>query len=365
MVANKVSILAVGDIVPDWTPPEFLFEPAHATLKQADIRFGQLECPLSDNAKEQIFDAPIRTIKREKVAGLMYAGFDVISFAANHASARGEEGFYDTLDTLEKAKITVIGAGRNIVDARKPAIFERHGSKIGFLGYLSIVPKNHEAREDKPGIVPLRASGYYEPIDWHPGSAPRVVTFPNKEDLDAMIDDVKKLRPLVDVLIVSMHFGLHHVPAVIAMYQKDMVHAAIDAGADLILGHHAHVLKGIDVYKGKVVFYSLANFVMPSPKGFFRPGYLLFDIHSDPEYPYYTWHKDAKRTIIAKCVIANKKIERVSFLPVMMNKMAQPEVMRRKDPGFTEVLNYMKDITEGQGLTGKYAVDGDEVVVTT
>ena len=78
-----------------------------------------------------------------------------------------------------------------------------------------------------------------------------------KPDSIRSIDDIKKLRPLVDVLIVSQHWGVHFVPFVIATYQYEVGHAAIDAGADLIIGHHAHILKGIEVYKGKVIFFGM------------------------------------------------------------------------------------------------------------
>ena len=121
----------------------------------------------------------------------------------------------------------------------------------------------------------MRASTFYEQVDWQPGTPPRIVTLANKDDLAAMVEDIKKVRPLVDVLIMSIHWGVHHVPAVIAMYQKEVGHAAIDAGVDIILGHHAHILKAVEVYKGKVIFYSIGNFVVPPlfDRSGFKPMY--------------------------------------------------------------------------------------------
>ena len=79
-----------------------------------------------------------------------------------------------------------------------------------------------------------------------------------------MVEDIKQVRSVADVVIVSMHWGIHFMPAKLATYQKEVGHAAIDAGADLIIGTHPHILKGIEVYKGKVIFYSLGNFAMDS-----------------------------------------------------------------------------------------------------
>ncbi len=362
---DKVSVYAVGGIIPDWPNPESLFESALPTLKEADILFGQLEACLSEKGEPQLYMVPVRRISPAKVSALTYAGFDVLSFAGNHALDRGEAGFFETVDTLTKNNIPVVGVGRNIGEARKPLILERKGTKVAFLSYCSVLPKGYDARADKPGAAPMRASTFYEQVDWQPGTPPRIISVANKADLAAMIDDITKVRPFADVVIMSIMWGIHHVPAVIAMYQKEVGYAAIDAGVDLILGGHPHILKGIDVYKGKVIFYSLCNFVQPSMPGIKRDTYSLYNIKENPEYPYYRFPVDARKTIIAKCIISDRKIKRVSFLPVVVNKPAQPEVMRRKDKGFNEVLNYMKEITESQGLTAKYQVEGDEVVITT
>jgi len=141
-----------------------------------------------------------------------------------------------------------------------------------------------------------------------------------------MIDDIRKVKPLADVVILCIHWGVHFVPATVAIYQKEVGYDAINAGADLILGSHAHILKGIEVYEGKVIFYSLCNFVMSArrvgPEATFWT--TLYGIKEDPEYPF---PADSRKTIIAKCIIADKKIAKVSYLPVMINKRAQPEIL--------------------------------------
>ncbi len=179
---------------------------------------------------------------------------------------------------------------------------------------------------------------------------------------------------LADVVVVSIHWGIHLQRATIAMYQRQVGHAAINAGADFIIGHHAHILKGMEVYKGKVIVYSMGNFAMDGniyeqwldrfknrPEWREKMKFLEWEL--DPKYPGYAFPYDSRKSIIVKAMIDDKKLTRVSFLPVYINKNAEPEVLARQDKKFDEVVSYMKDITEDQKLNAKYRVDGDEVVV--
>ncbi len=146
------------------------------------------------------------------------------------------------------------------------------------------------------------------------------------------------------------------------MYQYEVGHAAIDAGADIIFGHHAHILKGVEVYKGKVIWYSLGNFafdasitsVVKNP---------FCDI--DPEYPTYPFTADIRKTILVKCAIADKKLGRISFLPAMINKQSQPEFLPRSDKRNDEVYHYMEWLCKDQKLDTRFLREGDEVVILT
>ncbi len=303
------------------------------------------------------------------------AGFDIMSFASNHTLDFSDEALFDTLDALRKNNIIAIGAGRNIKEARKPAIIERKGTRVGFLAYCSVVPPGFDAKENRAGVAPVRAITAYEQIDWQAGTPPRIHSKAYPGDLAAMVKDIKKLRRKVDVLVVSMHWGIHHVPAIIAQYQYEVGHAAIDAGADIIIGHHAHILKGIEVYKGKVIFFSLCNFQMDMfldtltlDSKHRRVGFELDPARRyevDPEYPTHAFHIDSKKTMLVKCTIADKKIQRVAFLPLWMNKKGQPEPLVRTDPRSDEVYRYMQWLCKDQRLDTKFSRKGDEVVVLT
>jgi poly-gamma-glutamate synthesis protein (capsule biosynthesis protein) len=371
-----VTLIAVGDVSPNRDDPPSIFRHCGDVFQTADIVFGQLESPLSDRGTPMFVNhAPCR-LASKNVSALTEkgAGFDVMSFACNHAMDYGWEAFFDTLDSLKKHNIPVVGAGRNIQEAMRPVILERKDTKVGFLAYLSIISPGLVAEEDTPGCAPLRSSHYYEQVDFQPGSPPRIITKLFPEDRKAMEDEVKKLRSQVDVLVVSMHCGVHFVPAMVAMYQKEAAYAAIDAGADLVLQHHAHILKGIELYKGKTIFYGLGNFALEHSLHF--PGKLkpknptyrslreFYHIKPIPGWPKYRYHPDARNTIIAKAYIQDKKIQKVTYIPAYINPDMEPEVVTRKDPKAQGVFDYVKQISESEDLKANFSWEGDEVSIS-
>jgi poly-gamma-glutamate capsule biosynthesis protein CapA/YwtB (metallophosphatase superfamily) len=364
MHPETISVYGVGDIVPDCEDPESLFKLALPTLRDADILFGQLEVSLAkDTLGLQMHNFHARRVGPEKVSALTAAGFDVMSFAGNHALDLGQQAFFETIANLKQNNIGVVGVGRNIEEARKPFIIERNGTMVAFLAYCSVLPKGYDAGPSSPGCAPIKVSTFYEQIDWQPGTPPRIVTIADKDDVAAMTDDIANAKSIADVVIVSMHWGVHLVPAMLAMYQREVGHAAIDAGADMIIGHHPHILKAIEVYKGKVIFYSVGNFIVPSAPDRKSYGLDLYKVKADPEYARYRYPVDARKTVIAKCVISDKKISRVSYFPALINKEVQPEVLSHGDRRFDEVLHYIDKISRDEGIMTRFSVTGNEIVV--
>ncbi|MDI7258754.1 MAG: CapA family protein [Thermodesulfobacteriota bacterium] len=166
------------------------------------------------------------------------------------------------------------------------------------------------------------------------------------DELKRLQEDIGRVKTQSDVVILSLHWGVHHLPKVIATYQPQVAHAAIDAGADLILGHHAHILKAVEVYKGKVCFYSIGNF-MTSGSHSRRISFEwnLYWWNTEPDYMY-GFSVESKKTMLAKVVLSRKGVERVSFLPTFINKQAQPEVLNRNDDRFREILDYMEWVSD-------------------
>jgi poly-gamma-glutamate synthesis protein (capsule biosynthesis protein) len=264
---------------------------------------------------------------------------------------RSEESMLDTIDAARTAGVALIGAGADIDAARAPVIVERDGTRVGFLGYASVLPGGYAAGPGKSGVAPLRASTFYQQVDWQPGTAPKIRTFPEPADLEALTADVTALRPRVDVLVVSVHWGVHFEPATIADYQYAYAHAAVDAGADVILGHHAHILKGIEVYRGKPVIYSLNNFLL-RPRG--DDGKWLSPANAP---------SDQQKSIMVKLTLDQGRVTGCAIQPVWVDHRPRPVAPAADDPRATAVLDYLRWCNERQRLSTRIALRDGEFVV--
>jgi len=361
MKKERLTLLAVGDILIDREKPKTIFGHVAPILRSADITFANAEqgfclngCPSPIHAS---YSHP------RNISALLYAGIDVLSLANNHTLDWGTDGLVESMARLKKAGLPCVGVGKNLAEAHQPVILEKKGTKVGFLAYGCIDPDGYEAEEDKPGYAPVRAWTIYEKVDYQPATPPRIVSFPYKEDLAAMVDDIKALKPKVDIVVVSFHWGQHLIPRIIPMYCFDIGHAAVDAGADLILGGHTHILKGVEVYKGKVIFYSLNNFACELGTGTLslsvnaRTSRKLTSVYGTMHHP------EAKATIIAKALIENGDIKQVSFIPCYINNREEPQIVTRRAKKGQEVFNYVEDISRSENLPVHFAWDGDEVLV--
>lgn len=362
---NEVTLMAVGDVGPIHEPMDQYGVLAKPILQTADLRFGQCERVYSDRGYMQVHSGGAHSRVKPALASIFSdLNLDIVSLASNHAMDWGEEAMLDTKALLEEKGIVVIGAGRNLEEARKPAIIERKGVKIGFLAYCSVLREGYPAGPHKAGVAPLRANTYYEPREYQAGTPPKIVSIPYAEDVEAMVADIEALRPQVDSVVVSIHWGIHFIPKMIADYQVTAAKAAFAAGADLILGHHAHVPKAVGVFGGKTCFFSLSNFVMSAPeasparKAQFEEHY---SVPLDPNYPNLPYGTHAPRTMIAKAVFQPGGLKQVSFLPTLIDTKLRPEVLKNGDERFTDALQYMEWASDM--MPHRFTVQGDEVVV--
>ena len=363
--ANSVVLMAVGDVGPVIEPVDPLCALAQPALAAADIRFGQCERVYSERGALQLHSGGAHSRVKPHMASIFTAcGFDVVSVATNHGMDWGEDALLDTLEWFDRKGIKAVGAGRNLEEARKPAFIEKNGVKIAFLAYCSVLNEGYAAGPKKAGIAPLRAHTYYEAVDYQAGVPPRVVTVPYDEDLEGLVEDVKAVKQKADVVVVSLHWGVHFVPRVIADYQVITARAAFAAGADLILGHHAHAPKAISVHEGKTCFYSLSNFIMSSAaksasaaKAFEKK----YGVRLDPDYPNLAYGEDGKRSLIAKAVIGKSGVMQTAFLPVLIDKQLRPEVIKGGDARFADALRFME--WASADFPHRFAAQGDEIVI--
>lgn len=244
--------IAVGDIMlgrgvgmrlQKYGSYERAFNDVSSVLKQGDVVFANLESPLTKSTHS--LDSKGKIVlkaKPEAVSALTSAGFNLVSIANNHMMDYYETGLFDTMSILNANHILFAGSGKNIDEARKPAIIEKNGLKIGLLAYSDMGELifagdpylKYSAEKDKSGISPRK----YE----------------------AVREDVLKLRGRVDLLAVSLHWGVED-SFKVTDEQREFAHKLIDDGVDLILGHHPHQFQGIEIYKGKPIFYSMGNFL--------------------------------------------------------------------------------------------------------
>ncbi|MBN1850538.1 MAG: CapA family protein [Deltaproteobacteria bacterium] len=376
------TLLAVGDMILGGPDPDSNFALAGPILRKADVLVGQGEAPFTSRGIEkyyvevptEIFATP--SCDPANIRAFANAGFHVITLAGNHIWDSGVPGIEDTISGLKKHGIAIAGAGMNIDEARRPAILERNGTRFGFLNYNCTGPKLTWATPDKPGCAYVQVVTAYELEHPTPGAPPTAYALVLPPSLEEMKRDIRRLRPQCDLLVVCLHKGLGFVPAKLAMYEQQVSHAAIDAGADFIIGHHAHMLRGVEFYNAKAIFHGLGHFVISKrprdPKA--NPPWAVKQfvekhkdllgpyVEPDPEYPKHPYHPETLQTIIAKCEIENGSISKVGYLPCLINKQGQPEILKHDEKG-QQIFDYMDRITRAANLNAQYEWDGDEVVI--
>jgi poly-gamma-glutamate capsule biosynthesis protein CapA/YwtB (metallophosphatase superfamily) len=374
MSKDTWSIAAVGDVMVDREQPESSFYLVKDAIQKAEVSFCQLETAYSDKGS-QGSSGPRGAMRHDvrNYAAIPFAGFSVVSMASNHAMDWGSDALLDCMGRLRRDGIVCPGAGAEIEEARAPAILERNGTRVAFLSYCSVAPKGYYASKGKPGVAPMRAITHYEPLEEdQPGTPCEIFTYPVTEDLEELLGDIKKARQTTDIVAVSLHWGIHYFRAAIAGYQPVVAHAAIDAGADVILGHHPHMLKGVEVYKGKVILYSIGNFAFDShPKavdtlwyGHRRKVYQgLLKVPEKDARSAYHFQPESRYSMIANVAIADKQIRKVSVLPVIINSNAQPEPFSASASKGQEVIRYLREITQEADLNAEFTIRGDEAVI--
>lgn len=350
-----VQIAAVGDVATGPEPPESIFERVSESLRLADVRFAQVERVYSERGSYQGQGIAPHVRQHPRMAeAFQSVPFDVVGIGSNHTGDWGPEAVEDTVETFRRLGIATIGAGRNISEARKEVIITKEGFRIAFLGYVSVLLPQYWATEERAGATPMRVKTYYEPYEYQPGAPSRIVTIPNRRDLELLQEDVRRAKQAADFVIVSFHWGVHFIPKPLADYQPIVAHAAVDAGATAILGHHQHVLQAVEMYKDAVIFYGLGNFSFYRRPG--SPNYCLpggecefKDVYTKEMEPGYTYHwsRYFNEGGIAFFELDRAGVRKVTFLPTVINSRGQPEIVHPEMGKFVEFQRYLAWVAEG------------------
>lgn len=365
------SILIGGDCGPahgarEGFPIEGYTELIAPVLAQADFRF--VNC-MRTYSSRGVFSEQARQVGQPlEMADIFSNGrFDAVTMANNHSYDSGPDAMVDTRVLLESRGIKVTGAGRDLAEARKPAVIERNGLRVGYLGYTSVGHPEGTAASGKPGVMNLRVKTSYD--ERGPHEPVRIRTEPHADDLAMLVEDVRALRRNSDVAILAFHSGVIRLPRIVSDYQVTVAHAAIDAGADLVVCHAPHIPKAIEVYKGKTIFYSLGVFSMTKPfaaPSWNEPAWMHGSVRNhtdlDPAYPFMPYGEASTLSLLAKVQVSDRRVSKVSFLPMSFDSKYRPEALRQRDPRFAKILAYMQWVSEDMPHT--FTVESDEVVVS-
>jgi poly-gamma-glutamate synthesis protein (capsule biosynthesis protein) len=368
-------IAAVGDLIVDRPDPDEFFAPAGRVLRAADLTIGQLEVPHGTTTAVATVDVPAPPADPAHLAAVRRAGFDVLTLAGNHIADAGGEGIAQTIAAATGAGMAVTGAGADLAAASVPAVVERAGRRIGVLSFNCVGPTDSWATSRRPGGAYVKVSTHYETVGANPGGPPRIHTFADPESLARMRAAIRDTAASVDVLVVALHKGLVHTPAELAAYELEVAHAAIDAGADAVVGHHAHILRGVELYRGRPVFHGLGNFVTvtdaltPAAAGveeqrrWAERRRRLFGFDPDPRLPsWYPFHPESRHTMIAVLDIDDDGAIRPGLVPCWIDEGARPVPWGGEGDG-AAVVDYIRRITAAEGFATRFVTRGGGDVV--
>jgi len=260
MLTGDVNLMNVAD-------PVVPFRRVASEFRSSEVAFSNLECCLYAPPQghtienEGFFAAPGAGGDALKLAGIQAMGI------ANNVNY-GDAAIKSSIARLDELGIPHTGAGASRDAARAPVILERDGTRVGFLQRTSVYwPTNHEAAKNAAGVAVIKCHTAYQlplhktrpeiPPCNRPGLPPIILTWVDPQYLQSYRDDIAALRAQTDFVVASCHWGLHKE---VLQYMTEIAHAAIDSGADVVMGHGPHYSLPVEVYKGKPIFYGLGSF---------------------------------------------------------------------------------------------------------
>jgi poly-gamma-glutamate synthesis protein (capsule biosynthesis protein) len=260
-------LIFTGDInLMNVTDAEAPFVRVRDVLREADARFANLECCFYDPPAVRSLSDEGFYAQPNIAAALRIAGFDGVGTANN--VNYGADAILSSLRALDALGIPHTGSGANSTAAHQPVVVTTNNVKIGFQQRTSVYwPTNHEAGEHSPGVAAVRGHTAYRvpahktrpeiPPMNRPGIPPEVITWTDAAYLQRLREDIGHLRERCDIVVASHHWGLHED---VLQYMTEIAHAAIDAGAHVVVGHGPHYSLPVEIYKGRPIFYGLGSF---------------------------------------------------------------------------------------------------------
>lgn len=358
---SQILIAAVGDILVDRPEPDTALRSIAPILAEADIAVGNFEGVLTDRCSAMPGAATATVVPARNARALR--GFDVMSLANNHAMDSGYDGLRDTLAQLAAQQVVPIGVGETVDDAWAPTLVEGPRGVVAFLAFTSVLRVGTEAREGLPGVAAIRAQDHYAPRfpgDYGPGVPPKVLSVVNDEDWDRALRAIGDARDRADGVVVSAHWGDFSRPWVLTDHERRTAEGLLEAGADLILGHHHHFLRGLELKADGVVFYGLGHIVFDQPrypeelrlKGIDLDGLTTsqlvslrgeYGIYPRADSPNFPFHPLARRTAIALARLDTQtRAVTAGLIPCLIDERGDPQPVRSTDRDWDEALSVVR-----------------------
>ena len=352
---GEFMILLGGDLVLDAEDPDHWLAGIAPAVRAADIAIGHLEVPHTRRGTELAGDVPAPPAAPEHLDALARAGFTAVTLAGNHIADAGPAGIEDTIARLDALGIAHAGAGPTLAAASAPAILECRGRRVALLSYNCVGPEAAWARPDRAGCNYLRIAT----ADGAPAAPMAAFTEVTEEALWRLTDDIVAVRGAADTVIVALHKGIVHTPAVLAPYEQALATAALAAGADVVVGHHAHILRGIEVHRGRPVFHGLGNACVvtraldpgqghPARAAWAERRRRLFGFDPDPRYPLAPFHPEAVHGVLGVVIGDARGRLTTGIVPLHVEPPGRPVCV--SDARAEAVVAYVERIGAMAGL---------------
>jgi poly-gamma-glutamate capsule biosynthesis protein CapA/YwtB (metallophosphatase superfamily) len=350
-----VDLVFSGDLVLDEPNPDHWLGGIAPALQRADLAIGHLEVPHSRRGTELAGDVPAPGADPAHLPALQRAGFDAVSLAGNHIADLGADGIVDTCEGLKRLGIRFTGAGIDLKSASAPAHLEVRNRRVALLSFNCVGPEASWATPDRAGCAYVRV----ETADGSPIAPAAPLERPNAQSLADMSAAIASARRDADLVIVALHKGIVHTPARLAPYERPIAHAAIDAGADIVVAHHAHIVRGIEIYRGKPIFHGLGNgcvvtrALSPNQSHAARAAWArkrreLFGFEPDPAYELAPFHPEAVNSMLGRVRVHEDGRLQVGFTPVHVEPPGRPVLAHGETAD--RVIAYIEHITVAAGL---------------
>jgi poly-gamma-glutamate synthesis protein (capsule biosynthesis protein) len=344
-----------GDLVLDAPDPDHWLGGIAGMLRSMDIAVGHVEVPHTTRGTEQKDDVPAPAAAPEALAALPRNGFTAVTLAGNHIADQGAAGIEDTLAALAGEGVAACGAGRNLQEARRPALLTMGAHTVAILSYNCVGPESSWAGENRAGCAYLRI----ETEDGTPVSPLAPLTRVGGDARPVLEADVGEARRQADLVIVALHKGIVHTPVALAPYERPVAQLALDCGADAVVAHHAHMAKGIEVYRGKPIYHGLGNGCVvtralapdqdhPERAAWARRRKELFGFEPDPTYELAPFHPEAVNAMLGRLSWQPGQALRFGIAPVFVEPPGRPVIADSERAA--AIVAYVERITREAGL---------------